>query len=57
MKNVSTVETAESKLCPFVLQTILANHFSKERLAKKIGKLPEEKIKELEEKIKILLGL
>jgi len=30
---------------------------SKERLAKKIGQLPEEKLKELEEKIRILLGL
>ncbi|ADQ06110.1 transcriptional modulator of MazE/toxin, MazF [Caldicellulosiruptor hydrothermalis 108] len=30
---------------------------SKERLVKKIGKLPEAKMKELEEKIKILLGL
>uniref|UniRef100_A0A7C5V2J1 mRNA interferase n=1 Tax=Caldicellulosiruptor owensensis TaxID=55205 RepID=A0A7C5V2J1_9FIRM len=30
---------------------------SKERLVKKIGQLPEEKLKELEEKIRILLGL
>ncbi|WAM33806.1 type II toxin-antitoxin system PemK/MazF family toxin [Caldicellulosiruptor morganii] len=30
---------------------------SKERLVKKIGQLPEVKMKELEEKIKILLGL
>lgn len=30
---------------------------SKERLVKKIGKLPEAKMNELEEKIKILLGL
>lgn len=30
---------------------------SKERLVKKIGQLPKEKLKELEEKIRILLGL
>ena len=30
---------------------------SKERLVKKIGQLPNEKLRELEEKIKILLGL
>jgi mRNA interferase MazF len=30
---------------------------SKERLVKKIGQIPKEKLQELEEKIKILLGL
>lgn len=30
---------------------------SKERLVKKIGQLPKEKLKEMEEKIRILLGL
>jgi len=30
---------------------------SKERLAKKIGQLPEERLKEMEEKVRILLGL
>jgi len=30
---------------------------SKERLVRKIGQIPKEKLQELEEKIKILLGL
>lgn len=30
---------------------------SKERLVKKLGQLPQKKLKELEEKIRILLGL